>query len=326
MVVGWGLTRKVFLGQTNSTDAFEREAAGTGSTRLAMRCVGTGIAAGIRRQACLGALLGGLVGCLPSNHPPDAQGASADGMTQAAQLLRAARYAEAAAQYRAVLRREPDNALAHCELGFLLQDNQDDPSAALFHLRSYLDLRPESDLAPVVLERIKTARERLARQANGNGTASRSVTDAQIVVHIEELNAQVADRDRTIQQLRDQNAALARDNERLAKEVRSLTNRLNLMLDGMEKATRPSATALRNLTLDDLAASRPAAASGAAPARPARSSDRTYRVRRGDSLWSIAQKVYGDPSRSVDIRNANRRRVGANDRLTEGDELVIPFP
>lgn len=306
---------------------FDGEAAGTEGKRLAMRSIGKGNVAAFRRWAGLGTLLGSLAGCTPSRPPADAQDARADGMAQAAQLQRAARYADAAAQFRAVLRREPDNALAHCELGILLQDNQDDAAAAIYHFRNYLDLRPDAEMAPIVRERLKAAEERLGQHAGRNGSSSRVVSDTQIVGHIEELNSQVAERDRTIQQLRDQLAALTRDNERLAKEVKSLTNRLNLMLDGMEKTSRPSATALRNLTLDDLAATAAAPSRAAAdPSRAARRSDRTYRVRRGDSLWSIAQKVYGDPSRSVDIRNANRRRIGTNDRLTEGDELVIPFP
>ena len=50
----------------------------------------------------------------------------------------------------------------------------------------------------------------------------------------------------------------------------------------------------------------------------------TYRVKRGDTLWKIAQRAYGDASRNVDIRNANPGRVGPNDQLSEGTVLVLP--
>ena len=51
---------------------------------------------------------------------------------------------------------------------------------------------------------------------------------------------------------------------------------------------------------------------------------RTYRVKRGDTLWKIAQRAYGDASRNVDIRNANPDKIGPDDRLSEGTVLVLP--
>lgn len=50
-----------------------------------------------------------------------------------------------------------------------------------------------------------------------------------------------------------------------------------------------------------------------------------YTVRRGDSLWSIAQYAYGNPARWVDIYNANAAVIGADPSLIfAGTVLTIP--
>lgn len=50
-----------------------------------------------------------------------------------------------------------------------------------------------------------------------------------------------------------------------------------------------------------------------------------YTVRAGDSLWSIAQAIYGNPYRWVDIYNANLNLIGADPGLIyAGTVLTIP--
>ena len=271
------------------------------------------------------ALLWLVPGCRPEPRSESAHDAQSDGMPQASELQHAAQYAEAARQLRKVLRSQPDNALAHFELAILLQDNQQDEAGAIYHLRSYLDLRPESDKAQLARDRLSAAEEKLAARFGGRGDGgTRVISDAQIVQRIEELNGLVTERDRTIQQLNNQIAEAQKENTRLAKDVASLERRVDLMLrSSASTSARAPSPALANRSLD----AQPATPTSQRPVqRPVRAGDRTYRVRQGDSLWSIAQKVYGNPSRDSDIRNANRSRIGPNDRLNEGDELIIPFP
>ncbi|MCE9638172.1 MAG: hypothetical protein K8T90_20915 [Planctomycetes bacterium] len=60
-------------------------------------------------------------------------------------------------------------------------------------------------------------------------------------------------------------------------------------------------------------------APGADPSAP-----RTWKVRRGDSLRSVAKRAYGDDRFWVEIAAANPRAVDAAGRLREGAELTLP--
>lgn len=52
---------------------------------------------------------------------------------------------------------------------------------------------------------------------------------------------------------------------------------------------------------------------------------KTYTVKKGDTLSIIAQKVYGDSKKWVDIYNANKSKIGNNpNKLKEGLVLTIP--
>ena len=52
--------------------------------------------------------------------------------------------------------------------------------------------------------------------------------------------------------------------------------------------------------------------------------DHRYRVRRGDSLSSIAARLYGRADRWPALWRANRHTIGAPRRLTPGTMLVVP--
>ncbi len=51
---------------------------------------------------------------------------------------------------------------------------------------------------------------------------------------------------------------------------------------------------------------------------------RTYVVQKGDTLYAIARKFYGDQSKWKVIYNANRGQLKSPDKLTAGMKLVIP--
>lgn len=57
---------------------------------------------------------------------------------------------------------------------------------------------------------------------------------------------------------------------------------------------------------------------------PDRKSTRTYTVKSGDNLSSIAGQIYGDKTKWRIIMNANRDLLGDSDRLKVGQLLAIP--
>ncbi len=57
---------------------------------------------------------------------------------------------------------------------------------------------------------------------------------------------------------------------------------------------------------------------------PAPAREGVYVVQKGDSLWKIASKVYGDPLGWIDIYRANQDVLKDRDRIFPGQQLVIP--
>lgn len=52
--------------------------------------------------------------------------------------------------------------------------------------------------------------------------------------------------------------------------------------------------------------------------------ERSYIVKKGDTLFAIARSQYNDASKWRDIWNANLASVSNKDRLSIGQELVLP--
>ena len=54
------------------------------------------------------------------------------------------------------------------------------------------------------------------------------------------------------------------------------------------------------------------------------SENRTYTVKKGDSLWKIAKQFYGDGGLWSRIHDANRNVIKDPDRIQPGSVLRIP--
>lgn len=60
------------------------------------------------------------------------------------------------------------------------------------------------------------------------------------------------------------------------------------------------------------------------PKRPTTQKPKTYTLKPGDSLWAVAQKIYGDGRKYTDIQKANNIKDADLRRLPVGKVLVIP--
>lgn len=78
--------------------------------------------------------------------------------------------------------------------------------------------------------------------------------------------------------------------------------------------------------IDELAAAAKAIEAEAAQPAPAEATaePRTYTVRYGDTLASIAAEVYGDPDRAAEIHAANAGHLTNPDALMVNHTIILP--
>ena len=58
--------------------------------------------------------------------------------------------------------------------------------------------------------------------------------------------------------------------------------------------------------------------------KPGQNTANTYTVQSGDTLWSIADKHYGDGSKYLEIFEANRGLLESPEHIVPGQQLVLP--
>ncbi len=235
-------------------------------------------------------------------------------MTQAFEAQRNGQLQVAYALYRDIVIMHPTNALAHLQLGIVLQDALRDPSSAIYHFDTYLRLRPNSEKADMVANRLKQAKDQMGRRFGSDSaevdvTALQAENDSKII----SLNKEILDKDLTLKKLQKDNDTLLAEKEKLTRE----NSRIQKLLDLAGNRETISSPTPNNLSEVDISSS-----TAKKPIDPSKMGE--YEVRRGDSLWSIAQRVYGDAARNRDIREANKGKIGPNDKLEEGMILVIP--
>lgn len=59
-------------------------------------------------------------------------------------------------------------------------------------------------------------------------------------------------------------------------------------------------------------------------AKATTSKTRTYTVKKGDSLWAIARKFYGDGNQEIKIINANKSKIKNKNLIYPGQTFIIP--
>ncbi len=244
----------------------------------------------------LGALLClGLWGCVPTtgsrtdeeNEPYFQRGKALAGSLD---------YVGAIEAYEKALEVNPHNARAHFELGLLYQRNDADLPAAIFHFNRFLQLRPDSDQADTVRQRINACKQDLARAI--------SISLAPVTQAMQ----------RDLEHALAENTRLTAENQELRRQVAAWTAYYARYPSGVPQPT--NAAPAESSTIR----------AATPPARPARESrpavataPRSYTVQRGESLYTIARK------HGVKLSALQAANPGVDPRrLKAGQNLTIP--
>ena len=109
------------------------------------------------------ALLGlGLCGCLPYSSDPQEEQKEPHYLAGKARV-NSLDFHGAIESFEKALEVNPRSASAHFELGWLFNDKEPDPAAAIYHYEKYLKLRPNADNAELVRQRINSCKQELAK-------------------------------------------------------------------------------------------------------------------------------------------------------------------
>jgi len=207
--------------------------------------------------------------------------------------------------YAEVLDRNPKMAVAHMDMAIIFHDSRKDYLRAIYHYERYLELRPDAEKKRIIEDRIRLA---------GLSYAARVAQDGSAVAEVGKLSNAMSE--------------LKKENDALRNNVRQL----NLQLQQSKSVPADTVVTTQKVrtTLpiqDDAPAGMPNAALMAGKPKTTiagRPVVRSYIVKRGDSLRSIAVEHYRDINKAGDILKANRDKLGSPAQLKIGQVLALP--
>ena len=213
---------------------------------------------------------------------------------------------EALSAFMRVIDARRDAPESHFEAGYIYLHAMKNPLRANYHFERYLQFKPQSAQAAQVRQLIETAQKEFARQ----------------------LPAQPYQGQLDRIDLMDLVKSLKLENDSLKRDLVLAEQRVEQLQEGLGAARRVTQASAPTRAEPVARTSSPASVPSA-PAAPAASPDpasvpRSYTVQSGDSLSSISRKVYGTPSRWIDIYQANRDRMSSENALRVGQALRIP--
>lgn len=242
---------------------------------------------------CLLAALMVASACRPAVTDLDAMEEEDPRMVKALQLKRAQDIEGAIAEYEALLDEKPRTAKAHLQAGLLYDEYKQDYVRAIYHYRRYLELRPEAEKKDLI--------EDLARHAALSYAASLPDRPSAAIQEIAALKQQIS--------------GLEKDLGEAQRRIGELSEALRRHRERAEGV----APTPREAPASGEAAAQTPAAQPVAAAGP-----EIYKVRSGDTLSKIAQRVYNDGSKWKVIYDANRDTLRNPQDLKLGQPLRIP--
>ncbi len=253
------------------------------------------------------------------------------------QMERQGRWDEALTAYLKVIDRRGDAAPeSNLDAGLIYLNHIKDPIYAIYHFRKYLELEPNSKQAVYVRGLIDAAKREFARALPGQPLESQT-EHLGVEEQLERLQ-------RENDELKVENAALRAGApvpvvHSSSIDLTALPSPQSIAADPPPAAAAPAAdSGVAPISLapveGDAKAGGPAITDAppepetAAPTRPGAApaaAARHHVVARGDTLFSLAQKYYGNRSRWRDIYSANRAVLGTEKTpLRIGTDLRIP--
>jgi tetratricopeptide (TPR) repeat protein len=266
-------------------------------------------------------------------------------MVSAYAKTNAGEYDKAIELCRKALDEYPDFARHHLDLAMLLQDYKKNKKAyiyAIYHYERYIKMRPSTDKKDMIRERIK-----LCEAALGQLLAGNSVIDATTVAQLESENETLKKRNESQKQ---KIIRLEKDVADLREKIRKQYRNSVVAQGGSSESAvngelvKPPSAGASHSEPAKVEQSRPPAVKKSVstnkpqktvvqtrshatskPHKPV-SRNRTYTVRRGDSLSKIAYRVYNDATMWRRIQKANRNILGKGVDVKVGQVLTIPWP
>lgn len=185
-------------------------------------------------------------------------------------------YSGAIEEFEKAIEANPRNSKAHQQLGWLYEEKESDPAAAIYHYEKYLKLRPDSDNAEVIRQRIVNCKQDLAK----------TVLPLPITPGMQ----------RQIEQLVEENKRLKEENERWKNHFAALSRAAtNQLATGTITGARNPSTGVVTVPVTSYRSS-PAtngAGVGASTVRtwtPPATGPRTHVVQPGETAVAIARR------------------------------------
>lgn len=233
----------------------------------------------------LSLLVMAFVGCVNKTAQLDASERCEPLMQRAQDKVRDGNIDDAIKVYRGIIDENPDMAVAHLDIAFLMHDYLDkkDYVGAIYHYRRYLELRPYTEKKEMITSRIRLASQLFAASILPRDTRA-----------AEEI------------------AGLAKENTALKAELIKLKTAVNSNAFNMVGSVSKKDS--------DVSIIKERSSGEPEPEKRIKS----YRVKRGDTLSGIAISVYGDVNQKDKIFAANKGVIKDPDKLSVDQVLIIP--
>ncbi len=238
------------------------------------------------------------------------------------EMLRQDRNQDALSAFLKVIEERGEGAPeSHLEAAILYQKQIKDPIAAIYHYRKFRELKPNSQQADLVRQQIEAATREFARSLPAQPLENQAI------------RSDVYD---SIDRLQRENLMLKEQLTEARQALLDATRNMSGTMAVIDSNSSQALVPVRAVPVDNPAPSpqtpvqptmvptRQPTPVAATPPTPQASGMRRHTVVKGDTLFSLAQRYYGNQSRWRDIYAANRDVMPSQNSLSIGMELKIP--